>query len=445
MKARQHGITTLVDLFILDTVLFKPNISAEIIAHKKEDAEKIFERIVKFAWDNLPEWLKSFYQVDTDTQRTLKFSHGSSIAVSTSSRSGTLQLLHVSELGTMSIKYPEKAKEVMTGSLNAVHAGQIIFIESTAKGRDGHFYQMCKLAQKIQDSKKKLGLLDYKFFFFPWWQEPSYRLDDPELIIREHQEYFDKLVSKGIVLLDEQKWWYVKKSETQGDEMKSEFPSYPEEAFEASIEGAYFAKQMSQVRKDSRITRVPWDPRISVDTWWDIGYDDYNFIIFTQQVNKELRVIDCYENSQQGIVHYIKYLSALPYKYGKHTMPHDADSKSIQTGKSTKQIAMEHGLLPIFISERPNTKQSSIDQARSIFSFLWIDEVKCSRLITCLDNYRKRWNDKLGQWDDEPVHDEFSHGADAFQVLGSKFNPAILIGGDIIEQQEPSDPYRLFS
>jgi hypothetical protein len=57
------------------------------------------------------------------------------------------------------------------------------------------------------------------------------------------QEYFAKLEA-GRPAHREQRAWYVKKAEQQGEDMKREYPSTPEEAFEASIEGAYFATEM---------------------------------------------------------------------------------------------------------------------------------------------------------------------------------------------------------
>ena len=153
LKARQLGISTFVCLLFLDRCLFNSNMHAGIIAHTREDAEVMFRR-VKFAYDNLPDELKALRKVSTDNARELQLSNGSTLRVGTSMRSSTLQLLHISEFGKICAKFPDKAREIITGSLNALAPGQYVFIESTAEGREGYFYQMCKEAQAIQDSEK---------------------------------------------------------------------------------------------------------------------------------------------------------------------------------------------------------------------------------------------------------------------------------------------------
>ena len=143
LKARQLGISTFICLLFLDRCLFNSNISAGIIAHTLEDSQQLFRR-VKFAYDNLPEEIKKIVSAENDTTNMLKFSNGSSLRVGTSLRSSTFQYLHISEFGKICAKYPDKAQEIITGSLNTVAPGQYVFIESTAEGRAGYFYDICK-------------------------------------------------------------------------------------------------------------------------------------------------------------------------------------------------------------------------------------------------------------------------------------------------------------
>lgn len=431
LKARQIGFTTLIDILALDTVLFYPNTTAVIIAHTREHSESIFNRIVKFAWDNLPSWLKDGYKLNTETTQKFRFeNNNSSIEVASSARSGTAQFLHISELGPLAQKYPEKAKEIITGSLNAVPPKGLIFVESTAKGRDGYFFRMYEIARKVKEMGGKLTELDYKLFFFPWWEEPTYVIEDLIPIHDEYARYFEHLESKGIKLDDFQKGWYIKKSQEmlssghEFDEMKSEFPSYPEEAFEASIEGAYYQRQMSQMRKDGRITRVPWVSTVPVRTYWDLGMNDMMTIMFEQTIGKEIRVIDYYENSGEGFAHYIKVLKERPYTYAKHVFPHDIEVRELGTGKSRKEVLWEMGLYNLEVAAKLDP-ESGIESARNLLPLVWMDEIKTKRLIDCLDNYRKQWDDKLGTWKNQAVHDEFSHGADAFRTFATTYQPQV--------------------
>ena len=444
LKARQIGFTTFIDILALDSALFYPNTTAIIIAHTREHAEKIFDKIVRHAWDNLPDWLKMAYKLNADSAKMLKFeNNNSSIEVSTSARSATAQFLHISELGTMAQKYPEKAKEIITGSLNAVPPKGLIFIESTAKGRDGYFFRLYQLAKKAKEMEV-LTEMDYRLFFFPWWEEKSYRIEVEISIPIDYENYFEEVERKiGSKIDIFQKGWYVKKSQEmlsegkENNEMKSEFPSYAEEAFEASIEGSYYATQMSRMRTDKRITRVPWNPEIDVNTYWDLGMNDSMVIIFTQTVGKELRIIDYYENSGEGFIHYIKYLKERPYKYGKHVFPFDVEVRELGTGKSRKEVLQSMGLTVTVVKKLEISH--GIEAVRNLLPMIWIDEVKVSRLVNCLDNYRKEWDDRLGDWKNNAVHDEYSHGADAMRTLGVHYKPHVEMV--VYEEELRSDDF----
>lgn len=137
LKARQLGMSTFIVILFLDACLFNSNTHVGIIAHTRESAEMLFEK-AKFSYDNLPEELKKLRQVSADNVREFVFSNGSKFRVGTSLRGETFQYLHISELGKICAKYPEKAREIITGSLNTIEQGQYIIIESTAEGKEGY-------------------------------------------------------------------------------------------------------------------------------------------------------------------------------------------------------------------------------------------------------------------------------------------------------------------
>jgi hypothetical protein len=416
LKARQKGFTTVIQLDMLDDCLFRPNTSAGVIAHNLQDAEAFFADKIKFAYDKLPDEFKAAVSATNDTVRSLKFSNGSSIRVGTSLRSGTIQRLHVSEYGKLCAKFPEKAREVKTGAFNTVALGQQITVESTAEGQTGDFHDMTTTAQNRAAKGDPLTEMDWKFHFAPWWTSSEYALDAEVVETTEHKEYFAKLESQGITLSREQRAWYVKKSEEQGEDMKREYPSTPEEAFEASIEGAYFATEMRKMREQGRICRIPILNK-PVDVYWDLGVGDAMAMTFKQQLGIEERIIDYYENSGEGFEHYARILNDKKYIYGRHFFPHDGDHRSLGlVAKSKKQWAEEAGIKPITIVPRIATESAGIEASRAFLPSVWIDEERCARLIQCLDNYRKDWDDKMGTWKDTARHDEFSHGYKSFET-----------------------------
>ncbi len=422
LKARQLGMSTYVGLLFLDRCFFNDNMSAGIIAHTREDAEILFRRI-KLAYEEMPKELKAIRPAVVESARELKFNNGSSVRVGTSMRSSTLNYLHVSEFGKICAHYPEKAEEIITGSLNTLAPGQFIFIESTAEGAGSYFYDMCQLAQKHQQDQYKLGQLDFKFHFYPWWKEPGYIL--PQFIQPnpEIQDYFNKLEMEGINLSGAQQAWYIKKYEILGDNIFSEFPSTPQEAFQTGASGLFYGKLLTTCRMEKRIGNVPYDTFAPVHTAWDlgIGVSGYSAIWFFQICGREIHLIDFYQTNGLSLTELIAYVKQKPYVYGEHLMPHDIGVHEFSYGHSRLQVARNLGIEPIIANKDPEkpvlTVVEGVETVKSIFPRCWFDEKKCKEGILALESYRKEWDDRLAKWSDKPVKDTNCHAADAFRMM----------------------------
>lgn len=423
LKARQLGFTTLIAVYFLDAAIWNDNHACGIIAQGLREAGDIFDNKIKFAFDNLPPWLRSRIGIKTDNSSELEFDNGSKITVGLSLRSGTFQKLHVSEYGKTSAQFPEKAREVKTGALNTIHQGQEIYIESTAEGQGGEFFELVKHARALQDAHKELGMLDPKFHFYPWYKNPNYALSDNEarrvVLDTEMVDYFAKLKEDyGLEFTVEQKAWYATKAKIMGEDMRREFPSTPDESFAASVEGAIYARQMRLLRETRQITRVPFEPNALVHTFWDFGNANYMAIWFFQQVGRERRFIRYYQHSGKDFRDYIEYMRKQPYLYGDHFVPHDGNTtRLMETGNKTyKQVMEGLGLTNIRVVPVTKSKWQDIEfVCKPALLSCWFDEVNCSEGLKCLDNYKKEKN-KDGVWLNEPKHDEFSDGADAFRT-----------------------------
>lgn len=427
LKARQLGFTTLIDILGLDQCIFTPNYAAAIIAQGLMESGKIFRNKVKFAWDNLPDSIKALNPTISETKTELVWSNGSSIYVGTSGRSGTLQFLHISEYGKICRRFPEKAQEIKVGSIPAVHEGGLIFIESTAEGTGGHFYEMVTEAEKRGDVPP--NRLEFKLHFYPWWRKESYRMDpdgvaiEPSLI-----EYFDDLEEKGIMLDDAQVAWYAVKYRLFGDAMLQEYPSTPEEAFAGAMEERYFSEQMSAARKQGRVKDIPILTNKRVNLFMDIGRDT-TAIWFHQYGALEHRFIDYLQNSGKTLDWYAREIQKRGYLLGNVYLPHDGEDKSVVTDLTAKS-EMER-LLPgvkVRIVDRISQKFMAINAARTSLAESFFHKTQCAEGIECLDNYRKKWNDTIGNWSDEPVHDKYSHGADAYQQFAQGWHESHELG-----------------
>ncbi len=184
-------------------------------------------------------------------------------------------------------------------------------------------------------------------------------------------------------------------------------------SFTLGIEGSYYAKYMQDARDDNRITNVPWQKQSRVHTAWDIGYGDSTAIIFYQVIGQEIHFIDYYENHGEGLPHYAKVLADKPYVYGDHSAPHDIDSHAFSSGLSAREVGASLGVRFRTLPTLKLTIESGIEAVRGLFPRIWIDEKKCGKLISAIENYRKEFDQKHNVYKSRPVHDWASHAADA--------------------------------
>jgi hypothetical protein len=702
LKARQHGFTTYKCLYYLDTALWVANTHFGIIAHNKEDASHIFKTKVRYPYDQLDPAVKQVAEKTTDNALELSLSNGSLLRVGSSLRSGTYRGILVSEFGKICARYPERAREIVTGAFPTVHSGGMLTVESTAEGREGYFYEFCRDAQNRDREGIEPGPQQFKFQFYAWWQHPGYTVDPTGITIPgEKAKYFRSLEKMGIPTTDGQRAWYVLTEEKLREDMKREYPSCiaghvqvstaeglvpiaeiepdgqyvlakydkglrdtyrvvtklgyefectedhlvltagnqfrrlqdlsvgasvvlseavswpgervvgtkkggvevriarkglieyfdllgllrrndsgglrrrihvpdfvkrspkravrlflrglfeadgfaqrngsgikfftkykdfardvqllllqfgitcrrsrhdkkagsgavyegwelslrteearrfvreigflsgrkrgriirpvhtpyavrrtplvladeiqsiepagaqrvydittatqrfsaggvvvhncPEEAFEASVIGAYFAPDMAWMRENGRITSVPWEPSVPTETAWDLGLDDANFIIWHQKVGNQHRIIDCYEQHDEGMQHYADELKRRGYSYREHLLPHDVENRIPGEVVTTrKQILENLGVRPITKVPRIKHKPDVIQPIRDFLRRCWIDKEKCNKLIKALDSHRREWDDSNGCFKERPVHDWTSHAVDALDTL----------------------------
>lgn len=252
LKSRQLGFTTFIDIFILDEILFKTNKDAIVIAHKLEDATSIFDKKVDFAVRNMAEDVKgAFFKIHRNTARKIQVTidYGpetgstSSITVSTSGRSGTYHYVHISEFAKLCVMFPRRAEEVETGTFPTVPFDGFIFIESTAEGMAGRFYEMFQEnwinREKIS---AQLSQVQFKPHFYNWQYDdmemkkihtpiPVSQMEVCEIPWAEYQKEHN--------LTDiEITYYYMKWLQLGGrsgvdaiKKLKQEYPTTPEEAF----------------------------------------------------------------------------------------------------------------------------------------------------------------------------------------------------------------------
>ena len=438
LKARQMGLTTLACLMALDQCLFNENFTAAIIADSLPNARKIFRTKVLEPYKKLPDFARGLAALSRESADELVFTNGSSISVGVSARSGTLQFLHVSEMGKISRKYPHKASEIVTGSFEAAQKG-IIVVESTAEGKTGWFHDAVQLAKRQRDQGAVLTRLDFRLHFFPWWRKTSNRLEPTGVFLTDaDRDYFAMVeLRTGTVLDAGQRAWYVKKAATLDDMMRREHPSFEDEAFEGAIDGLVFGKEMRLLRTLGRIGEVPVRAGVPVNTFWDLGVNDTNFIWLHQRVGAMNRFVKCILGHNEGMAHYWRKLQewreANNVQWGKHYLPHDGDHR-IQGHevKTRKQILEECGAREVKIVPRIPELRDGIEQTRVALIDCEFDASACIDGLDCLDNYSRTWDEDTETWSSQPRDDKYTHGADAFRQFAQGYKvetPRVMHSG----------------
>jgi hypothetical protein len=202
-------------------------------------------------------------------------------------------------------------------------------------------------------------------------------------------------------------------------------------SFEGVREGAYFGREMATADREGRIGReVRYQPELPVHTWWDLGMDDATAIIFTQDVGREVHVIDYYENSGEGLPHYARELQKRGYVYGSHHAPHDIAVREMGSGKSRWETAAGLG---VRFQKVPDVGfADGVDAARAFLTRCWFhtghdDRGKAvERLRLALVSYHKHWDEKRKVFSSHPHRDWTTHPADAFRYLAVGHKVAVI-------------------
>ena len=461
LKARQLGMSTFIGLFILDRCLFNENQTCGLIDKTDEDAKKKLGRI-EFAYDHLDDpddpataqlgaAVKQARGLVTNNRRELEWSNGSKVWAGTSLRGGTVQCLWISELGYIAFHDSNRAKEIRDGALNTVHVGNMVVIESTHEGgKYGLNYAMIKLAQ---EAPKVLTQMDWRFHFLPWWRDPKYVLPlvGPLEIDRELEDYFADLQAReGITLSPEQKHWYAKKIKTQGDAMGKEFPSTPEEALNAVVQGAIYGKLVSKLRRQRRIADFEHNRVAPIYTFWDVGQSDFTAIWLLQMVGLDICALAFYENHSEMPAHYVAKCVEWERKYGMpihgHYVPHDANNRG-PGGKTWVDYAKEAGLTNIHVVPRTPDVWVGINYLRALLPRFFLHLTNCTQEwkrdempmpsgVAALESYHTHTEVTEGTIKEMPVHDACSHPCDALRTFAEAHARGMLEGTSTTAKEE---------
>lgn len=223
--------------------------------------------------------------------------------------------------------------------------------------------------------------------------------------------------------------------------------------FNVNNDASVYGKWIEKAKEQGRMRSNLFDPSLPVFTAWDLGYSDDTAIWWFQVAGNEVRLIDYYDANRQDMRHYSEQLYGrkipeekitygangkvikfelgddIPeisyrkgYKYGGHYVPHDAANKLLQAGG--RSIVHQLFELGIKANVVPATSQENqYAGARATIDLSWFDVERCKAGIRCLKKYAFEEKDG-GGFSKVPKHDEYSHGADAYEVIAQCWKSA---------------------
>jgi len=184
----------------------------------------------------------------------------------------------------------------------------------------------------------------------------------------------------------------------------------------SSVDGAIYTAEVQKLLEEQRLRAVPHDPMLTVHTVWDLGWNDKMAIILAQRLGSEIRIIEYIEDSHLTLADYVATLENRGFRWGTDWLPHDGAAKDFKTGKSAQEILLALGRKPMIVPRMDI--EPGIKATRLLFPRLYIDADRAGRLVDCLKRYRRSIPSSTNE-PSGPLHDEWSHGADALRYLAT--------------------------
>lgn len=459
IKSRRLGISTLVGTYQADCSLFWRGYRGTLIDQKQEDATKKMVEIIRFAVDSVDPAILARYIFDKRNDSELRIrliseteSQDRVIFATTGARGGDCSLLHVSEWGPISAIDPERSNEIRSGAFPAARKGRRVVETTWYGGRSGDLWELVK---PIMDGNPNAeGHIE----FFPWHNDPHAVRSDGE-ITKEIANYFAALSKDlGKQFTREQMLWYAAKKLEQGMYIKREYPSTLEEALSVPMPGSIYGALIDKLRGQKRIQVFPADTQFPAYTFWDIGMSDFGCIWLVQFVGRDILLLDYVSRTGKNAAWYVGWVREKEREHGvtvrDNYMPHDAAARDKGTGKTYADTAKDAGLEKIRIVHRTPDIWLGINELRSLLPRCYIHAVNCAftyedETITipsgldCLDNYHSKEETTGGVIREEPVHDQYSHGASALRTMSEAHRLGMIEGTSLTARENRSMPVKV--
>lgn len=256
LKARQHGISTLIEAFAFWLTMFYDNREVAIITHEAKATAKIYGMFKRY-YQKFPEQLQ--LPVLRLTNQQLEYAdNGSRVNVFTSgsensTSGGTYHLAHISELSKWI-----RDTAAMSSLIPACERAHVI-IESTAYGVGNEYHE--RWLQAVS------GKSEFKAIFIAWWENPEYAVaakkGEPPMIYTAKERYY---VDKFHLTENQMRWWRQMLYAFKGDlnQMQQEYPADPDEAFISTGSPYFDTEKLARLINYRRANPYPFKNGIVV-------------------------------------------------------------------------------------------------------------------------------------------------------------------------------------
>ena len=215
----------------------------------------------------------------------------------------------------------------------------------------------------------------------------------------------------------------------------------------AAIANAIYGRQMDDMRKDNRLRKLRVVPDLPAYVFFDIGHsmegDDWS-MWFVQLDGRDVLCHRYYARTGELPAHYANVIFSMETETGArvHTvfLPHDG-TRLDRHGVSAKDDLENAGLRGrVKTVIRTPKLWDSINDVRAFLARVFIDQEGCGQPwtlgenempsgIDCLDFYTKKIETQTGLITEIPVHNQYSHGADAFRTMVEAYKNGLIAGG----------------
>lgn len=419
LKARRLGFSTTIGVFVADCLGFRRDFTAALIDQIATDATRKMNDIVKVAMESLMhiwplkqgKWNDSELTVYTDDGGPSTFYAG------TRGRGGSCDFLWASELGVIQFNDIPRADEIVSGAFPSARWG-VKFVESTWMG--GKSGKLWDIIEPTINGKAK----DWSISFCPWWKDPR-NVSNAELDADSFVYFLkaDPRLKKefGIVLSDAQKRWWAAENRTQGVLMMRENPTFLDECWQSAVKGVIWADAIAKARNEGRITNVPHNPELEVDTFWDLGAPENTAIQFVQHRGGFRHLIASQKGGWSELKDLIHSMKARGYTFHAHYLPHDG-AQTARTGVTfeaefREELKTQQCSGRVVVIPRATSIWPGINHMTSLFNTMLIDK-SCEDFIKACEIYRRRPDPKNpDSFLDEVVNGPEAHWADSIRYL----------------------------